>query len=216
MGWLGSGPDRALRSVGICQRFANVTKMSERYGNEWVASLLDMEARLGQTTPAELLAGLGLGEGHTIVDIGCGPGFLTFPAAEIVGPEGHVYALDIEPKMVDMVRTEATSRGLSNITALRTDGDGVFMSDGIADFAICALVLHYRPDFASRAALLRDIGRVLRPGGRLLIVDRSLGSKEIGALLEEADLPYDGPNPLEGNAYTMIATRRPVADDRRA
>ena len=184
--------------------------MSERYSDEWIASLLDMESRLGQATPAELLAGLGLGEGHTVVDVGCGPGFLTFPAAEIVGSGGRVYAVDIEPKMVDLVRTEAASRGLANITAQRTDSDGVSLPDGVADFAICSLILHYSPDFARRAALVRDIARVLRPGGRLLIVDRSLGQKEISALLEQADFEYAGPNPLPGNAYTMIATRQPA------
>ncbi len=184
--------------------------MNERYGDEWVSSLLDTESRLGQATPSELLDGLGLGDGDTLVDVGCGPGFLTFPAAEIVGPQGQVYAVDIEPKMVDMVRTGAASRGLANVTARRTDEDGVSLGDGVADFAICSLVLHYRPDFASRAALVRDIGRVLRPGGRLLIVDRSLGLKEISALLDEVGFTYGDPNPLEGNAYTMIATRRPA------
>ena len=167
--------------------------MSERYGDEWIASLLDKEARLGQTTPAELLAGLG--EGHTVVGVGCGPGFLTFPAADIVGPEGRVYAVD---------------RGLTNITTVLTAGENVPVADGTADFAICALVLHYRPDFDSRAALVKDIHRVLRPGGRLLIGDRSLGQEEISALLKQADLAHDGPNPLEGNAYTMTATRRPA------
>ena len=185
--------------------------MSERYGDEWMAGLLDVEARLGQTTPAELLTDLGLGEGHTLVDVGCGPGFLTFPAAEIVGPKGRVFAVDIEPKMLDLVRGQAADLGLTNITSVSSTGDNVAVADGTADFAVCALVLHYRPDFASRVVLLGDIGRVLRPEGRLLIVDRSLGSEEIGALLEEADLAYDGPHPLEGNAYKMIATRRSEA-----
>ena len=191
---------RNLPSDGGCN-------MSERYDNDWIASLLDGESRLGQTAPQELLVEAGIRSAHTVVDIGCGPGFLTFPAAQIVGATGHVYAVDIEQKMIDLVSNEAAARGVIHISALIGSGTEVPLPDGSADFGICALVLHYSPDRDSRVKLLADARRVLRPVGRMLVIDRQLGEEEVGALLRDAGFEHDRPHPLRENAYRIIATR---------
>ena len=181
--------------------------MSERYDDEWIAMLLDGESRLGRTAPRELLVDAGVRESDTLVDIGCGPGFLTFPAAQVVGPGGHVYAVDIERKMVDLVRTRAAEQGLDHVTTLVGSGDSVPLPDGRADFAITALILHYQPDDVVRLRLLRDVRRVLRPGGRMLVIDRQLGSEAVGALLAEAGLEHCEPRPMRENAYRLTAAR---------
>jgi len=181
--------------------------MTNRYTDEWVAEMLDPEARVGTSTPRELLTGAGVVEGMTVVDLGCGPGFLSFPAAEIVGAAGHVYAVDIESKMVDLVRAEAASRGLSNVTTLRTNGDRVALADGIADFAICGLVLHYKDDDEARAVVLRDIARLLKPGGGLLVIDRPLGYENLSELLRDSGFTFGEAQPMLLKAYSVIATR---------
>ena len=180
--------------------------MADRYTDEWVTTLLDAESRVGASSPGELLTGAGIVEGTTVVDLGCGPGFLTFPAAEIVGSEGHVYAVDIESKMVDLVRAEAADRGLSNLTTLRTNGDRVALTDGIADFAICGLVLHYMDDDDARAGVLRDIPRLLKPGGKLLLIDRPLGFENLSELLRDAGFTFGEAQPMLLKAYSVIAT----------
>ncbi len=180
--------------------------MADRYTDEWVASLLDAESRLGTENPRELLIGVGIVEGMTVVDLGCGPGFLSLPAAEIVGAEGHVYAVDIESKMVDLVRAEAAERELSNVTTLRTNGDRVTLADGIADFAICGLVLHYKDDDEARAGVLRDVARLLKPGGGLLVIDRSLGYEHLSELLRETGFTFGEAQPMLLDAYSVIAT----------
>jgi ubiquinone/menaquinone biosynthesis C-methylase UbiE len=142
----------------------------------------------------------------TVVDLGCGPGFLSFPAAEIVGGEGHVYAVDIESKMVDLVRAEATRRKLSNITTLRTNGDRVALADNIADFSICALVLHYKDDDRARAVVLHDIARLLKPSGKLLLIDRPLGYENLSELLQNTGFTFGPEQPMLLQAYSVIAT----------
>jgi ubiquinone/menaquinone biosynthesis C-methylase UbiE len=131
---------------------------------------------------------------------------LSLPAAEIVGPEGHVYAVDIESTMVDLVRAEAAERGLDNVTTLRTNGDRVTLTDDTADFAICALVLHYKDDDDARAGLLRDIARLLKPGGTLLLVDRPLGYENLSDLLRDTGFTFGEAQPMLLEAYSVIAT----------
>ena len=63
--------------------------MCARYDKDWIASLLDVENRLGDTTPEQCLRDAGVTAGQTVVDYGCGPGLFTFPAAEIVGAGGQ-------------------------------------------------------------------------------------------------------------------------------
>ena len=181
--------------------------MSERYEDEWIARLLDGESRLGGTAPEELLADAGVRESDTVVDTGCGPGFLTLPAARLVGPGGHIYAVDIEQKMVDLVRARAAEDGLGHVTALLGAPDSVPLPEGSADFAITALILHYQPDDVVRLRLLTDVRRVLRPGGRVLVIDRQLGAEAVAALLAEAGLEHGEPRDMRENAYRLIATR---------
>ena len=70
--------------------------MSPRYDKEWIAGLLDSDKRLGPLSPEEFLRQSGLMDGMSVVDYGCGPGLFTMAAANVVGAQGLVYALDIE------------------------------------------------------------------------------------------------------------------------
>lgn len=192
--------------------------MSARYDAEWVSSLLDTKMRLGSLTPAELLVQGGLSEGMTVVDYGCGPGFLTLPAARVVGREGRVYAVDVEPSMVALVAERAAEAGLRNVDARHNAAGFAPLPDAVADFAICALVMHYPDGRDARLALARDMARLLAPGGRALVVQRALGeggpsrraSIEDGrALLAEAGLDCAAPRLLVEGQYILLAARPP-------
>ena len=69
--------------------------------------------------PAAVLDGLGLAPGMRVLDAGCGPGRLTLPAAERVGSEGEVIALDVQASMLERVLDAAAARGLTNVRTLR-------------------------------------------------------------------------------------------------
>ena len=191
--------------------------MSPRYDKEWLAGMLDTEGRLGTTRPEELLVATGLGERQIVVDVGCGPGFLTIPAAMVVGPHGQVYAVDVEPKMLDLVNSKAAASKLENIITVLSSGQNVPLADHVADYAICALLLHDRPDFESRADMARDIVRLVQPGGHILVIEwvpktgddrsRRLTPEETAAVLHEASLVFEGPHPLGEKQYMMVASR---------
>ena len=183
--------------------------MSNRYSDEWTASLLDPERRLSGLTPVELLDDAGLRPGMTVVDYGCGPGLMTLPAAETVGPTGKVYALDIHEGMVALVESRAADAGLTNVTALLNDGPKAPLPEGVADLVLCTLVFHYRESREERQTLAIDLARLLKPGGTLMVVqwvDRA-PPDEMLDLLESAGLACGELSPEVNRQYRVKATK---------
>jgi len=106
-----------------------------------------------------------LQEGDDVIDVACGTGLCTFPAAATVAPTGRVLATDVSPKMIDEIERRATAAGSSNIDVDCRDAED--LGDiGPFDVALCSLGLMYVPAPAVAAAELR---RVLRPGGRAVV-----------------------------------------------
>lgn len=117
--------------------------------------------------PLTVLTRLGLTpEASGVVEFGCGYGTFTLPAARL--GRGPVYAFDIEPSLVDLVRDKARKAGLGNIVCAVRDfiAQGTGLAAGTADYAMLFNILHAEgPD-----VLLREAWRVLRQGGRLGIM----------------------------------------------
>ena len=186
--------------------------MSERYSREWIESLLD-GARFEGVGPRDLLAAHGVGSSHTIVDYGCGPGYLTLAAAELAGPSGKVFAVDKEPRMVALVKERCAEAGLSNVKAVWNGGSDAPVPDSAADFVLCFLVVHYPETDDGREAIARDIARLLKPGGQAVIVQwraderRSSGITydSLAGILESAGLAVERPYPVSDAHYKAIA-----------
>jgi ubiquinone/menaquinone biosynthesis C-methylase UbiE len=113
---------------------------------------------------AELLTS-GLEVGKVVLDFGCGIGSNTIPAAQIVGDEGLVYALDMHPLAIRAVERRAREANLSNIRTILSNGDTA-LPDGSVDVVLLYDVLHAVPE---KQALLEELCRVLKPGGLLLV-----------------------------------------------
>ncbi|MDR6534903.1 methyltransferase domain-containing protein [Variovorax soli] len=99
-----------------------------------------------------------------VLDVACGTGLVALAAAERVGPRGHVLGTDISDRMVDAARQRAAQRGVHQLGFARMDAEQLALPDGGFDLALCALGLMYVPD---PALALRELRRVLRPGGRV-------------------------------------------------
>jgi SAM-dependent methyltransferase len=104
--------------------------------------------------------------GERILEIGPGTGYYTLDMAEWIGPEGTVEVFDIQQEFLDHTMLRADERRLSNIVATQGDATELPFEDDSIDAVILTAVLGEIPD---RAAALREIERVLRPGGRLVV-----------------------------------------------
>jgi SAM-dependent methyltransferase len=104
--------------------------------------------------------------GERVLEIGPGTGYYTLELAEWVGPEGSVDIFDIQQEMLDHTTRRAGERGIANLTATRGDAVSLPYEDGSYDAVVLVTVLGEIPD---GDAALREIARVLRPGGRLVV-----------------------------------------------
>jgi ubiquinone/menaquinone biosynthesis C-methylase UbiE len=115
-----------------------------------------------------LLDRAGVGPGMKVLDVGCGPGRITLPAARRVGANGEVVALDIQPQMLQRVQSKLAAQDVTNVRLLLAGvGQGKSEPDAY-DRALLVTVLGEIPD---KVAALREIHRALKPGGIVSITE---------------------------------------------
>lgn len=123
--------------------------------------------------PASNLAKLGLNDGMKVVDLGAGSGFYSFGAAKIVGSSGRVYAVDVQKDLLERIRSVGTNQGLRNIEVIWGNVEkigGTKLREAIADRVVASNVLF---QIAKQDDFVLEIKRILKPGGKVLIVDWS-------------------------------------------
>ncbi len=135
----------------------------------WLRWMVELDNPFTKTScAAVVIEQLGLRPGMKILDAGCGPGRLTIPLAEKVGPGGQVVAMDIQEGMLERVKKKATARGLGNIRTLQAGiGEGKLGQDQF-DLALLVTVLGEIPD---REAALAELFFALKPGGILSVTE---------------------------------------------
>jgi len=114
------------------------------------------------------LAFAGVRPGQTVLDIGSGAGIDCFIASEKVGPTGKVIGLDMTPEMIERARRNAKGAGVANVEFRFGEAEKMPVEDASVDWVISNCVINLSPD---KPAVFGEIGRVLRPGGRISISD---------------------------------------------
>lgn len=126
----------------------------------------------------------GVKEGQTVLDYGCGPGFYTIPAAEIVGDKGKVYALDIHTLAIQSVRRKANKTGMANIATIISSKD-TGLPDRSVDVSLVYDAIHMIKD---REPLIRELHRVTKPNGILSITAEHIKTEDIIKIAEKDGL----------------------------
>jgi ubiquinone/menaquinone biosynthesis C-methylase UbiE len=123
--------------------------------------------------PVANLAKVGLIDGMKVVDIGAGSGFYSIEAAKRVGSSGRVYAVDVQKDLLERLRTVASNQGVRNIEVVWGNAEkigGTKLRESIADRVIASNVLFQieKPD-----DFCLELKRILKPGGKVLVIDWS-------------------------------------------
>ncbi len=147
----------------------------------------------GAHSPANLMLLLQPKKGERIIEVGPGIGVHALRVAEAVGPEGVVEAIDVQQKMLDSLERRADLAGVRNIVTICGDATKLPHAEASFDAACLMTVLGEIPD---PDAALRELHRVLRPGGRLVIgeflIDPDFISfKRLQPLVSEAGFRFE-------------------------
>ena len=152
----------------VFQGYNLVTEgMENRVFNPAHMHALESPNRYRILPPYKTLKYVCLKEDDIMIDIGCGTGYFTLPASQITGPAGKVIGIDISEEMLEEIRSKIDNRS-TNIELLLSDRLRFPVSDQMGTFALLANVLHESEDMLT---MLLETNRILKPGGRLAIIE---------------------------------------------
>jgi SAM-dependent methyltransferase len=131
------------------------------------AAWLERPERAEVEQPDRVVDSLRLAPDDVVADIGAGTGYFTFRIAERV-PEGGVYAVDIQPQMLDILMERAWELGFENVEPVRGDVDDPNLPEDAVDLALIVDAYH---EFSHPREMMEGIVRALRPGGRVVLLE---------------------------------------------
>jgi len=132
--------------------------------------------------PGQIMDALGVAEGSVVADIGAGAGWFTIRLARRVGPNGVVYAEDIQPQMLEATGRRVTKEGLRNVQTKLGTADDPRLPTSVLDAALLVDIYH---ELENPVALLRSIARALKDAGRMGVVQFKKDGLGPGPALED-------------------------------
>ena len=133
-------------------------------GADW----LERDQRLDEEAPDEAIRLLKIPSGASVADIGAGSGYMTVRLSAQVGPTGRVYANDVQPQMIEILRRRLDKRKITNVVLVQGEIDDPRLPAATVDLALMVDVYH---ELSQPQQMLRHIREALKPGGRLVLLE---------------------------------------------
>jgi predicted methyltransferase len=134
--------------------------------------LLESPDRAAWQKPDQIMDALGVADGSKVADIGAGAGWFTIQLARRVGPNGIVYAEDIQRQMLEAIRRRVSREGLQNVQTVLGTGTNPNLP---ANALEAILVVDVYPEVDDRVTFLRNLAAALKPNGRIGVVNYKPG-----------------------------------------
>lgn len=170
--------------------------------------------------PKAVIRQLGSLSGNVVADFGCGAGYFSIESARAVGENGLVYAIDVLPSALEAIESQARTQGLQNVVPKRANleqENGSGLPPASVDWVIAKDVFFQNK---SRDIMMREIARILRPNGRVLVMEWSkedmgvgpdmalrLSSDEMKSLAGQASLSFERDVPVGAFHFAFIAKK---------
>jgi ubiquinone/menaquinone biosynthesis C-methylase UbiE len=131
------------------------------------AAWLERQSRVREELPDLAVRAMGMSPESVVADIGAGTGYFTFRMASYV-PEGRVYAVDIQPEMLAIIRERMLQRSVDNVVPVKGRVDDPMLPSNSIDAALFVDAYH---EFSHPYEMMQGIVRALRPGGRVYLIE---------------------------------------------
>jgi ubiquinone/menaquinone biosynthesis C-methylase UbiE len=136
--------------------------------------------------PDQIMDAMGIADASVVADIGAGSGWFTIRLARRVGPQGVVYAEDVQSEMINAITRRVQKEGLTNVRAVRGQNSDPRLPAGSLDAVLVVDAYHEVED---RVTMLANLKRALKPQGRIGVVDFKLDGTGPGPSPEERVSP---------------------------
>ena len=133
-------------------------------GAEW----LMRRVREEEEGPSQMREQLHVKPGMAVCDMGCGNGYHTLPLAEMVGEKGKVYAVDVQPQMIEMLKQNIKNKGLKNIVPINGEYHDPKLPPNTCDMILLVDVYH---EFSHPVQMLAGMRAALKPDGQIVLVE---------------------------------------------
>jgi len=133
-------------------------------GADWLVR----SEREKEEAPDAALDAIGIRKGDLVADVGAGVGYFTWRMSERVGPTGKVYANDIQARMLEQLKKNSASRGLTNVVPVLGVDDDPKLPTGTLDLELLVDVYH---EFSKPREMLAKLREALKPSGRLILLE---------------------------------------------
>jgi len=152
----------------------------------------------------EVLKATGLKMGDTFLDAGSGDGYISIEASNIVGDSGKIFALDVYPESIEILKKEIEKRDLNNIEPIVVDIiDTIPLEENSIDNVLLANVLHGFIEGGEVSKVIANINKVLKPAGIFTIVEFRKLENKIGPPFNVRLFPYEVINILKDYGFEI-------------